>query len=219
MEEDVFFIDKPAGFSSFQVVRILKRRYKKVGHAGTLDPFASGLLIILTGSATKQFSALQGYDKEYVGEIIFGFSTDTYDITGKIQEYVSFTPHLSLESLNSTAQYFVGEIEQTPPGYSAIKQNGQKLYQLSRKGKHVEPKSRKVSVKTLLITRYRWPCATFRTIVGKGTYIRSLTHDIGVRLGCRATLMTLRRVRIGPYDVNAARKIGYLLNFTKEQAS
>ena len=208
----LLLVDKPVGFSSFQVVRILKNRFKKVGHAGTLDPFASGLLIILLNRATKQFDNIQQQDKEYVGVIILGFSTDTYDITGTQEKKSRIcSTGMTLDELNRTAQQFVGEIEQTPPRYSALKKNGKKLYQLTRQNRSIDIAPRKVTVKSFEIVDVDLPILKFRSTVGKGVYLRSLAHDFGNVLGCGATLVSLRRTRIGAYHVAQAEKIGAIL--------
>ncbi len=212
MPNEMLLVDKPVGFSSFQIVRILKRYYRKVGHAGTLDPFASGLLLILIGTATKRFQEIQKYEKEYSGELILGMVTDTYDISGALDEKLNEPRDFSLRGLNEIAEEFTGKIEQTPPRFSAIKQGGRKMYQLSRKGTYVNPKSREVFIKTFRITEFENPKLKFNAVVGKGVYIRSLAHDFGNRLGCGATLMTLRRIRIGDYDVSQTKKIGEILD-------
>lgn len=227
MLDKILLVDKPVGFSSFQIVRILKSYYRKVGHAGTLDPFATGLLIILIGKATKRCIEIQKNEKEYIGEIILGMVTDTYDISGrklkKIREgqwiFVSrenagqnFSPaHLSLEELNRTANEFTGEIEQIPPKFSAIKQGGRKLYELSRKGISVQPQKRRVFIKSFQITEFDYPKLKFNAVVGKGVYLRSLAFDFGNKLGCGATLLSLRRTRIGKYEVASAKKMGDIL--------
>ena len=212
MTNGVLLIDKPVGFSSFQIVQVLKRRFEKVGHAGTLDPFASGLLIILIGAATKMCSSLQVFDKEYAGEMMLGFSTNTYDLSGEVVKTSPGTKCAgSFEELNQVARGFVGEIEQVPPKFSAIKQGGKKLYELSRQGIPVEPKARTITIKSFTINDIRYPLITFKAVVGKGVYIRSLAHDFGKALGCEATLISLRRTRIGEYHVNSARKLGEVL--------
>jgi tRNA pseudouridine55 synthase len=212
MRDPLLLIDKPVGFSSFQIVRILKKRYKKVGHAGTLDPFASGLLIILINEATKQFENIQKWDKEYSGEISLGFSTDTHDITGTRDKQLNTDDiRTSLPELNRVAQGFVGEIEQTPPRFSALKQDGRRLYQMSRQNKQVKLKSRKVLVESFEIDDVDLPFVRFKSTVGKGVYIRSLAHDLGNALGCGATLLSLRRVRIGTYRVAEAMKLGDII--------
>lgn len=216
MPDDILLVDKPVGFSSFQIVRVLKSYYSKVGHAGTLDPFASGLLIILIGNATKKFSYIQKHEKEYIGEIILGMTTNTYDISGKkMAEFnvgQGFSPtNLSMEELNRNASKFIGEIEQIPPRFSAIKQEGKKLYELSRKGLKVQPKKRKVFIKSFRITEFNYPKLKFNAVVCKGVYIRSLAYDFGARLGCGATLLSLKRIRIGDYELAQAKKLGEIL--------
>ncbi len=220
MPNQILLVDKPVGFSSFQIVRVLKRAYGKVGHAGTLDPFASGLLIILIGLATKKFTEIEKNAKEYIGEMFLGIVTDTYDISGTRlgkseagnhrQEQMNRTD-CSIDGLNSTACSFVGEIEQVPPRFSAIKRNGKKFYELSRKGLSVQPEKRKVFIKSFHITACNYPIVQFSTVVGKGTYVRSLVYDFGHRLGCGATLLTLRRTRIGEYSVTDAQRLGDII--------
>ncbi len=212
MHDSLLLIDKPVGFSSFQIVRILKDRYEKVGHAGTLDPFASGLLIILPNRATKQFEDIQRWDKEYTGELSLGYTTDTYDITGKREkESDSSDICMTLTELSHIAQTFVGEIRQTPPRFSALKRNGRRLYEMSRQNKPVEVEPRLVLVKSFEIVGVDLPLVRFKSSVGKGVYIRSLAHDFGNRLHCGATLVSLRRVRIGEYRVSEARKLGDII--------
>jgi tRNA pseudouridine55 synthase len=213
MHHSVLLFDKPVGFSSFQIVRLLKKHYDKVGHAGTLDPFASGLLIILIGRATKQFENIQKLEKEYVGEIVLGITTDTYDITGTKTEPHNFVKeNYDLTTLNSIAERFVGEIEQAPPRYSALKRRGRKLYQMSRKNVRIEITPRRVIVKSFRVTDIDLPILHFKSIVGRGVYIRSLAHDLGNAAGCGATLLSLRRTRIGEYDLAQAEKLGSLLS-------
>jgi tRNA pseudouridine55 synthase len=210
--DSLLLVDKPIGFSSFQIVRILKKRYEKVGHAGTLDPFASGLLIILLNRATKQFDNIQQRDKEYIGAMILGISTDTYDITGAQTGNSKIgSIDMTLDELNRAAQQFVGEIEQTPPRYSALKRDGKKLYQLTRQNRSIDIAPRKVLVKSFEIVDVDFPILTFRSTVGRGVYLRSLAHDFGNVLGCGGTLVSLRRTRIGAYHVAQAEKIGAIL--------
>ncbi len=220
MFHEIQLIDKPIGFSSFQIVRIFKKHYKKVGHAGTLDPIAGGLLILLIGKATHRFDTIQSCGKHYTGEMILGVVTDTYDISGRIIKKMSTAQmlsirknsvHPSINELEGIATSFVGKIEQIPPRFSAIKQHGKKLYELSRKGQEVQPKKRKVFVKYFHIIAVDYPIVRFDAEVGKGVYIRSLVHDFGERLGCGATLLSLYRTRIGDYKVTDARKLGDIL--------
>jgi tRNA pseudouridine55 synthase len=221
MLDGVELIDKPIGFSSFQIVNILKKRYKKVGHTGTLDPFASGLLIVLIGNATKKSAEFQELDKEYIGEMMLGVITDTYDLSGRqIENPITRKDKLrkantTIEKLNTIVQTFTGRIEQLPPKFSALKQKGRKLYELSRRGIEVVPKSRKVFVKSFRITGVDSSILKFNVVVGKGVYVRSLAYDFGNSLGCGATLISLRRTRIGSYDVAHARKIGRILEYDK----
>jgi tRNA pseudouridine55 synthase len=212
MQSGVLLIDKPVGFSSFQVVRLLKKQYGKVGHAGTLDPIASGLLIILIEKQTKNFLMMQDFDKEYIGEFVLGISTDTYDISGEnIHNAEALKTQCSLQKFNEMAHTFVGEIEQHPPRYSAIKQNGKRLYALSRAGIEVMPKSRKVFIKSFSITTIHYPFVTFHAVVKKGVYIRSLIHDFGKMIGGGSVLLSLRRVRIGEYHVMYAKRLGDII--------
>jgi tRNA pseudouridine55 synthase len=218
--QEIQLLDKPIGFSSFQIVRILKKHHKKVGHAGTLDPCASGLLIMLIGKATRKFNEIQNCEKHYTGDMILSVVTDTYDISGRIIERMNKEhlcsarkniEDLSIKELNHMAEGFVGEIEQVPPRFSAIKKDGRKLYELSRHGKEVQPEKRKVYVKSFRITYYDYPVLKFDAIVGKGVYIRSLVYDFGNRMGCGATLLSLRRTQIGNHRVDDARKLGEIL--------
>jgi len=212
----VILVDKPIGFSSFQIVRALKPRFRKIGHAGTLDPFASGLLIVLTDYDTKQFQNYESCEKEYRGEIVLGIATDTYDISGRItaQDHLYHRP--TRTRLESTVRDFVGVIDQNPPPFSALKQGGQKLYALSRKGITVKPPKRTVKVSLFSVLAYDYPVITFRAVVGRGVYIRSLAHDLGARLEIGATMLSLRRHRIGDCAVTQAYTLGALLHHAWE---
>ncbi len=211
MHDHLLLIDKPVGFSSFQIVRMLKPRYRKVGHAGTLDPFASGLLILLVNRATKQFDNIQKMEKEYTGEILLGITTDTYDITGTVTgDSIPSCSKVNRSELKNIVKEFTGEIQQMPPRFSALKHHGKKLYELSRKNQDVKIAARKVLVKSFDLLDVDIPILRFRALVGKGVYIRSLAHDLGLALGCGATLLALRRTRVGEYAVAQARKIGTL---------
>jgi len=212
MHPSLLLLDKPVGFSSFQIVRVFKKHYEKVGHAGTLDPFASGLLIILLGRATKQFENVQKMEKEYVGEIILGIKTDTYDITGiRTEQHDIVKENFNASTLICAAEKFVGEIEQKPPRYSALKHQGKKLYQMSRRNMKIEIKPRRVFIKSLRITDIDLPILRFESVVGRGVYIRSLAHDLGNAVGCGATLLSLRRTRIGEYELTQATRLGSFL--------
>ncbi len=213
-QEDVpFLVDKPVGFSSFQIVRLLQKRYEKIGHAGTLDPFASGLLVMLPNRCTKQCERIQTMEKEYTGEIFLGLTTDTYDITGKgVSRPDRSWTHLDLEGCNRLARRFVGEVDQIPPRFSALKQSGRRLYELSRNQEPVRVAPRRVVIRSFDIEHVDLPLLYFRAVVGKGVYIRSLAHDLGEAAGCGACLLSLRRTRIGSFQVSDALTLADILD-------
>jgi tRNA pseudouridine55 synthase len=193
-------IDKPVGWTSFNVVRRIRSliNVKKVGHSGTLDPMAVGVLLICTGKATKRVPELLELEKEYLAEILLGIQTDTLDITGRTTATSKIPDHLD-SLLPEILPQFVGDIQQIPPIFSAIKQKGKPLYKLARKGiePHLEPRSVRInSIKLLDCTDQRF---RIRVRCSKGTYIRSLARDIGLELGSLGTLTYLERTRIGPY--------------------
>lgn len=204
--EEIIFVDKPSGMSSFGAVarvrRILSQRegHKvKVGHTGTLDPFATGLLILLAGKATKKAPELTKKDKVYEATIHLGATSTTGDPEGEITETGAALP--TREEIEAAIQQFRGEIQQTPPAFSAIKINGQRAYKLARAGKDVEIPSRTVTIYELEILSYEAPMLTIRTHVSSGTYIRTLAEDIGKALGCGAYCTALRRTKIADYDI------------------
>lgn len=206
--EEIIFVDKPSGMSSFGAVarvrRVLSQRegHKvKVGHTGTLDPFATGLLILLAGKATKQAPTLTKLDKVYEATIRLGATSTTGDPEGEIT-LSNAQPDISRVQVEQVLARFVGEIEQTPPAFSAIKINGQRAYKLARAGKTVELPSRKVAIYSLEILDYASPYLTIRTHVSSGTYIRTLAEDIGRALGCGAYTAALRRTKIADYDID-----------------
>ncbi|OYQ43558.1 tRNA pseudouridine(55) synthase TruB [Flavobacterium cyanobacteriorum] len=207
-EGQVLLIDKPLHWSSFQAVNKVKWSLKKhlglkkikVGHAGTLDPLASGLLIICTGKFTKRIMELQGMEKEYTGTFHIGATTPSYDLETEVNETFP-TAHIDDALINQTVKQFIGEIDQKPPVFSAIKKDGKRLYEHARKGEEVEIASRKVIIHKFEITRIALPEVDFRVVCSKGTYIRSLAHDFGVALGSGAHLTALRRTKIGTYNV------------------
>jgi tRNA pseudouridine55 synthase len=204
-EGGLILIDKPVGWSSFDVVNKLRYllKIKKIGHAGTLDPLATGLLIICTGKWTKRIESFQSEDKEYTGVITLGFTTPSYDLESEPDAHFP-TEHITEELILQTADSFIGEQEQIPPIYSAIKQDGKKLYELARKGKTTEIKPRKVCISTFEITKIALPDVHFRVRCSKGTYLRSLVYDFGKRLNSGATLTLLRRTKSGDFDVKDA---------------
>ncbi len=206
--EQIIFVDKPSGMSSFGAVarvrRILSERMGhkvKVGHTGTLDPFATGLLILLAGKATKKAPELTKLDKEYEATIRLGAKSSTGDPEGEIT-ITDDGINISRAQIEKTLVRFVGEIEQRPPIFSAIKVNGQRAYKLARAGKEVEIPTRKVQIYSIDIIDYAPPFLKIRTHVGSGTYIRTLAEDIGKALGCDAYTTELRRTKIADYDIN-----------------
>jgi tRNA pseudouridine55 synthase len=210
----VLLIDKPLTWTSFQAVNKIrwhiKKRFNlkkiKVGHAGTLDPLATGLLIICTGKQTKEINTYQGQIKEYTGTFTIGATTPSYDLETEINETFE-TGHISENLLNATTQNFIGDIQQKPPIFSAIKKDGKRLYELARKGEQTEIKSRTVTVKEFEITNINLPKVDFRVVCSKGTYIRSLAYDFGKALNSGAHLSALRRTKIGDFSVDNALSI------------
>ncbi len=205
--EEIIFVDKPSGMSSFGAVarvrRLLSERegHKvKVGHTGTLDPFATGLLILLAGKATKKAPELTKKDKVYEATIRLGAISSTCDPEGEIT-INDDAPQFTLDEIDVVARQFVGEIEQTPPAFSAIKINGQRAYRLARAGKEVEMPKRKVQIYSIDVLEYHAPYLKIRTHVGSGTYIRTLAEDLGRALGCGAYTTELRRTKIADYDI------------------
>ncbi|MBQ7802290.1 tRNA pseudouridine(55) synthase TruB [Candidatus Saccharibacteria bacterium] len=219
--DEIILIDKPKGMTSFGVVARIRRiltekareEYKKegktppkrlrVGHTGTLDPFATGLLIILTGKLTKRSNEFLKLDKEYVAEIRLGETSSTGDPEGEIEKTYQ-GEEKSLEEVKEVVQSFLGEIEQKVPAFSAVKINGRRAYELARKGIEVETPVRKVKIYEIEILEYNFPMLKIRTKVSSGTYIRTLGEDIGKKLGTGAYLTELRRTKIAGYDVNKA---------------
>lgn len=210
-------IDKPLEWTSFDVVKKVRNniRIKKVGHAGTLDPLATGLLIVCTGKKTKSIESYMGQEKEYTGTITIGQTTPTYDLESEPSEPVAID-HLTEADLESARVQFVGEIDQTPPIHSAIKVDGKRVYELARKGEDVKLKSRRVIISEFEFTKVDLPILEFRVVCSKGTYIRSLAHDLGEALGVGAHLSSLRRTRIGEFRVEQAYQLEELINYLKE---
>lgn len=194
----VILINKPLHWTSFDVVRKIRNtiRIKKVGHAGTLDPLATGVLIVCTGKFTKKINEFMAQEKEYTGTITLGATTPTYDLESEPENALPYNAITKDEIITATNK-FVGEIEQFPPIYSAIKKDGEALYKLARRGEEVELKSRKIFIKEFEITSFEIPNISFRIVCSTGTYIRSIAHDLGQILGCGAYLSALSRTRIG----------------------
>lgn len=200
--EGILPINKPTGITAFTLVRKLRRLLgvKKIGHAGTLDPFATGVMVMLIGrNYTKLSDKLMGQEKEYVGRVHLGIVTDTYDSDGVEVETNDSVP--SLTQVEEALTFFQGEIQQIPPMYSAKKINGQKLYDLARKGEVIERKPVTLQVQTDLIA-YEYPYIDIRVTCSKGTYIRSIAHDLGEKLGCGAHLSSLTRTRSGFFTLS-----------------
>lgn len=208
---EVLLIDKPLSWTSFQVVNKLRwelrRAFKikkiKVGHAGTLDPLATGLLVICTGKMTKQIDTFQGQIKEYTGTLVLGSSTPSFDLETEI-DHTFPTEHITEELIHKTTSQFTGEIQQFPPVFSALKKDGKRLYEFARAGEDVDIPSRTVNISEFEITRIDGLNIEFRVVCSKGTYIRSLANDFGKALKSGAHLSALRRTKIGDFDVSNA---------------
>ncbi|HEY3915241.1 MAG TPA: tRNA pseudouridine(55) synthase TruB [Verrucomicrobiae bacterium] len=203
--DGALLVDKPAGPTSHDVVDAIRRafRFEKVGHCGTLDPNATGLLIIVLGKGTKLSEKLMSDDKVYEGSIKFGESTDSYDANGELVASLPVFP-MTVEELNEAAKSFTGDQMQMPPMVSAVKVKGVPLYKMARKGVEVERKPRLIHVYDFKFSAYDEPIARFRVACTKGTYVRSLAHELGAKLGCGAHLATLRRTVSGKFDVKDA---------------
>lgn len=199
---EILLIDKPYGWTSFQAVKKVKwlLKAKKVGHAGTLDPLATGLLILCTEKKTKEIESIQAQEKEYTGTITVGATTPSYDMETEPNENFPFD-HITQELIDKTLPQFIGDISQIPPLFSAIKVDGKRAYTLARQGSDHELKSRIIHVREFEITRLELPEIDFRVSCSKGTYIRSLAFDFGKALGSGAYLSALRRTKIGNYSV------------------
>lgn len=213
--DGALLVDKPKGPTSHDVVDLVRRRFgiRKVGHAGTLDPNATGLLVLLLGRGTKLSEKLMAADKVYEGTLKLGETTDSYDADGQVVATAPVPP-LTLEQLNAAASAFEGDLMQAPPMVSAAKVGGVPLYKLARKGVEVERKPRLVHVYSFRFSAYEEPIAAFRVVCTKGTYVRSLVHDLGQKLGCGAYLATLRRLESGPLSVTRAIPLDELLRLS-----
>ncbi|MGB0836749.1 MAG: tRNA pseudouridine(55) synthase TruB [Flavobacteriaceae bacterium] len=213
-EGQLILIDKPLDWTSFQVVNkvrwLIRKEFGfkklKVGHAGTLDPLATGLLILCTGKFTKKIEQYQGQEKTYTGSITLGATRPSYDMETEIDQTFEFD-HISAERLEEARNSFIGKIDQVPPIFSALKKDGKKLYELARAGESVEIKSRPIEIFDFVFTKVELPLIEFEVTCSKGTYIRSLAHDLGKRLDSGAYLSALRRTKIGQFDVKDALSI------------
>lgn len=206
--EGILLVDKPQGITSHDVVYKLRRIFhiKKIGHAGTLDPMATGLLVMLIGKATKVSQFLMSMDKEYTGTIRLGQSTDSQDADGEVVEERP-VPELSEADVLKEMKAFMGDQYQTPPMYSAKKVNGQPLYKLARQGKTIEREPRVINISKMEMNRFELPEIDFLVACSKGTYVRTIAHDLGERLGCGGHLCVLRRTGVGEFRIEKASTI------------
>ncbi|PKG50112.1 tRNA pseudouridine(55) synthase TruB [Olleya sp. 1-3] len=220
----VLLIDKPLNWTSFQAVNKLRWEIRqafnikkiKVGHAGTLDPLATGLLVICTGKMTKQIDTFQGQIKEYTGTIVLGSTTPSYDLETEVDNTFE-TEHITEELIHQTTKQFTGEIDQFPPIFSALKKEGKRLYEYARAGETVEIPSRKITIETFEITNIDGLNIDFRVVCSKGTYIRSLVNDFGKALNSGGHLSALRRTKIGAFDVKEGLSIeDFIKNLQKK---
>ena len=209
LDGQILLIDKPLGWTSFDVVKkvknLIRTKYSlkkiKVGHAGTLDPLATGLLIVCTGKFTKRISEIQGQEKIYTGAITLGGTTPSYDLESEIDATFE-TQHITRQLIQEATSQFIGEIDQKPPIFSALKRGGERLYKKARRGEKIEIESRKVSVHTFDITTIEMLKVSFEIRCGKGTYIRSIAHDFGAALNSGGHLTKLCRTAIGDYKLS-----------------
>lgn len=215
-----FLIDKALNWTSFDVVNKIRRtmRCKKVGHAGTLDPLATGLVIICTGKATKQIESLMAVEKEYTGTIRLGETRPSQDMETEPDAFFDFS-HVDETLVRQTAKTFIGQQLQIPPMYSALKVGGKKLYELARKGKTTERQPRQIEIREFEIIRTEFPEIHFRVVVSKGTYIRTLAYDFGKKLGAGACLSSLRRTSVGNLKIEQALTIEEWINWWNTRAA
>ena len=218
-EGQLLLVNKPYQWTSFDVVGKLRNSFKplklKVGHAGTLDPLATGLLIICTGKMTKQIDTFQAEEKEYTGTMVLGATTPSYDME-TAQDKSFDISQLTEEMLRNNCRQFIGDIQQYPPAHSAIKVDGERLYEKARRGEDVELKLRNVTITGFELTRIELPEVDFRVVCSKGTYIRSLVNDFGAALGNGAYLSKLRRTRSGNFRIEDAWEVMELVNTVRE---
>ena len=215
----ILLINKPKNWTSFDVVKKIKSKIKqkhnipkiKIGHAGTLDPLATGLLIVCTGKYTKKLAAIQEKKKTYIGELILGKTTPSYDLETPFDAHFP-TQHINEKMLISVVKKFIGKIDQTPPLYSALKVKGERLYNKARRGEKVKIPSRKVEITSFKLTNILLPKIQFEIVCSKGTYIRSIAYDFGKKVDSGAYLSSLKRTRIGEYMLNNSLEINDLLN-------
>jgi tRNA pseudouridine55 synthase len=209
--DKMLLVDKPKGLTSSQVVQRIKKKFNvKTGHTGTLDPLATGLLVVLTGKRTKNASLFLKLDKAYEVKAVLGIETDTFDSDGKVMRRSD--SEVTRQELEGIMKEFYGDIWQTPPPFSAKKLAGRKAYELARKGISVNIPPSKVSIYSLELKEFRFPYFTLTCEVSSGFYVRSLAHDIGKKIGVGATVLEVRRTRVGPYHVEQAKGLEELLD-------
>ncbi len=216
--DGALLIDKPAGPTSHDVVAMIRREFRveKVGHCGTLDPNATGLLVLVLGRGTKLSEKLMSDDKLYEGDIQFGVATNSYDVDGEVTSTLP-VPLLTLDELNTMAAEFVGDQMQTPPMVSAVKKDGVPLYKLARKGVEVQREPRLIHIYRFRFSSYTEPLGRFQLACTKGTYVRSVAHELGQKIGCGAHLATLRRVSSGKFNVADAMPLDAILKLTQAE--
>jgi tRNA pseudouridine55 synthase len=209
----MLLLDKPLTWTSFQAINKVKYLLKKpkIGHSGTLDPLASGLLIVCTGKWTKKLADLIGLDKEYTGTITLGATTPTFDLESDPENFKPYE-HISAEDIENARQKFLGQILQYPPIHSAVKVDGKRAYELARKGKEVEIKPRTITIQEFAITNVQLPQVHFKVACTSGTYLRSLANDFGAALGVGGYLSALRRTKIGQYRIEEAHQMQDLID-------
>jgi len=213
VEENFFLVNKPYRWTSFDVVKKIKncRKLKKVGHAGTLDPLATGLLIICTGKKTKEIDVFQNLDKEYIGKFVIGKTTPSYDLETDFDSEHQWD-HIDTNKIETAVLELSGEIQQIPPAHSAVKIKGKRAYSHARQGRNIELKARKVNIKCFKLIEVNLPEVTFEVHCSKGTYIRSLVNDLGIKLGIGAYLKELSRTAIGEFKLENAMEVSEICN-------
>ena len=218
-EGQLLLVNKPYKWTSFDVVGKIRNAFKplklKVGHAGTLDPLATGLLIICTGKMTKQIDSFQAQEKEYTGTLVLGATTPSYDLETAVDQRYNISD-ITTEKIIGATKQFIGELQQYPPAHSAVKIDGERLYEKARRGEEVELRARAVTINEFEITGINLPEVDFRVVCSKGTYIRSLANDFGKALNNGAYLSRLRRTRSGDYRIEDAREVMELVNSIRE---
>ena len=201
-------VDKPSGITSHDVVSLVRRKFqmRRVGHAGTLDPLATGVLIVLLGQSTKLFDKFSSFDKAYEATLMLGMTTDTADIQGKTLRQAPFQD-ITKKQIEDTFRQFLGDIEQTPPMVSAVKVSGKRLYKLARKGIEVKREPRKIRISSLRLVSFSLPEVRFHLECSKGTYVRKLAEDVGKVLGCGGCISQIKRTKVGDFSIEEAVKL------------